>query len=256
MQWLKDFHGRVAGWTATGLDILCPPRCAACRRDLAPETPAPGRVPLCHGCRRLLSIDVPRCGRCGDAASSGDNPRCCRGRRVEWDGIVVLGGYGDELRDAVLRAKRPAGADLAAALAELLYDAHAEALAAWRIDTVVPVPMHWLRRAVRGVSAAEEMGRRLAACLGMPCRPLLRRHRRTTMQNMLPVEHRRANVRDAFRIRGRPGGRRVLLVDDVVTTGGTLAECRRTLMAAGAAAVYVAAAAKAERTQAAADPHR
>lgn len=162
---------------------------------------------------------------------------------------MVLGGYGDERRDAVLKAKRPTGDDLAAGLAELLHHRHVETLASWRIDAVVPVPMHWLRRAARGVSAAEEIGRRLAACLQVPCLALLQRHRRTTMQNMLPIEQRRANVRDAFRVRGRPAGRRILLVDDVVTTGGTVAECRRMLVAAGATAVYVAAVAKAERTR-------
>lgn len=208
-------------------------------------------MPLCRACGRLLSVDVPRCSRCGAVAAPTDDARCCSGRRADWDGIVVLGAYGDELRAAILRAKRPAGDDLAAGLADLLHRKHADTLSAWQIDAVVPVPMHWLRRAARGVSAADEIGRRLAACLRVPCLGMLHRHRRTTMQNMLPIERRRGNVRDAFRVRGRPSGRRILLVDDVVTTGGTLAECRRMLVAAGAAAVYVAAVAKAERGQAA-----
>jgi ComF family protein len=161
---------------------------------------------------------------------------------------VVLGGYGDDLRAAVLRAKRPGGEPVSAALGRLLARRHAATLDGWRCDAVVPVPMHWSRRAARGTSAAEEIARQLAADLGRPCLPLLRRTRATRMQNELPFEDRRANVRGAFRARRSAAGRRLLVVDDVVTTGGSLAECRRALVAAGAAAVLCAAAARAERS--------
>ena len=161
---------------------------------------------------------------------------------------MVLGGYGDELRTAVLRAKRPGAETVAAALGRLLVRRHRDVLAAWGCDVVVPVPMHWTRRMMRGTSAAEEIARQVAADLGLPCRRLLARVRATRMQNELPFEERPGNVRGAFRARRGTAGRRILLVDDVVTTGGTLAECRRALAAAGAAAVHAAAAARAERT--------
>ena len=109
--------------------------------------------------------------------------------------------------------------------------------------------MHWLRRSVRGTSAADEIARSLAARLRLPCRPLLQRWRATAMQNELPFEERRGNVRAAFRAGRGARGARVLVVDDVVTTGGTLAECRRVLGAAGATAVFATAVARAERSE-------
>jgi len=261
---------------AGGLDLVFPPRCAFCGIDLelaarqaagsgvpaaaaGQETVVVGiRLPICDACRRSLSAPRPRCGRCGEPAgwgASGESidagqtdiePACrhCRRSGPVCDGIVVLGAYTDELRGLVLRAKRPPGEPLAAALAALLVSVHGARLAAWGIDVVVPVPMHWRRRLMRGTSSADELARGVAAGLGRPRRRLLRRTRATRMQNELPVAERRGNVRGAFRCGGgfslaarTAAGRRLLLVDDVMTTGSTLAACREAALSAGAAAV-------------------
>jgi len=159
-----------------------------------------------------------------------------------------VGGYGDQLRCAVLRAKHPAGDGISRMLAELWVHKHHAALSEWGIDLIVPVPMHWLRRAVRGTNAADELARAIACFTGLPRQSALRRVRATVMQNQLPVSQRGGNVAAAFRCRQPLGGKTVLLVDDVVTTGATLEACGRALLAAGAGGVFAAAAAKADRS--------
>lgn len=260
MAWLEQVRRRAAGWAVGGLDLLCPPRCGLCGgepsgdHDGAAYGSSPG-VFVCRACERKLVEDRRRCLRCGSSCPpEGDCDRCRRGQAVG-EGLVVLGAYGEELREAVLRCKRPGAEAVAAAFGRLLVRRHRETLEAWACDAVVPVPMHWTRRMMRGATAAEEIAAQVAADLRLPCRRLLRRTRATRMQNELPFEERRGNVRGAFRSRRSTAGLRLLLVDDVVTTGGTLAECRDTLLAAGAAAVHAAAVARAERSVDTRDEH-
>lgn len=253
MAWLETLRRRAATWTVQGLDLLCPPRCGVCGAepdgdDAEVAADRPPGVVVCRGCERGLVDRDARCPRCAAPCPAGLDCDRCRRSRPAWDGLVVLGGYGDDLRATVLRAKRPGAEPVAAALGRLIVRRHRAALLAWRSDAVVPVPMHWSRRAFRGTSAAEEIALQVAADLGLPCRRLLRRTRATPMQNELPFAERPANVRGAFRPRGGVAGLRLLLVDDVVTTGGTLSACRHALAAAGAAAVHAVAAARAERS--------
>lgn len=205
----------------------------------------PRLTSICGACCRDFTADGDRCLRCGGHHGHG---RACRGVQhlTDWDGLAVLGGYADPLREAVLRCKRPSGELLAHGLGELLVAIHGATFASWKIDEVVPVPMHWSRRARRGTSAAEEVAQAIAAGLRVRCVRALCRHEPTRMQNELPVAERRANVRDAFAAKRRVDGRRLLLVDDVCTTGATLAACRHVLCKAGAVAVYAAVVARAE----------
>jgi len=249
--WGERLRRGAASWVGEGIDLLFPPRCALCRQDLPLADDGGGgdsiaAPELCVGCARDLSADGSRCMACGEPGA-GSSCRRCRGRCSDWDGIAVLAAYGDRLREAVLRCKRPTGDEVSRALSTLLVGRHRPTFAGWRIYGVVPVPMHWLRRMSRGTSAADEIARRVAGLLGVPFVRALSRQTATTMQNELPVNERRGNVATAFRLRRPVAGRRLLVVDDVVTTGSTLAACRRTLAADGAEAVYVAAIARADR---------
>lgn len=100
------------------------------------------------------------------------------------------------------------------------------------VDLVVPVPLHWTRRRQRGYNQAAVIAREVARALGAPCAErLLRRVRRTRSQAHLAGEAKAANVEGAFALRARrpPAAGHILLVDDVFTTGATLAACHRAL---------------------------
>jgi ComF family protein len=113
---------------------------------------------------------------------------------------------------------------------------------------VLPVPLHWQRQRQRGFNQAAEIARVLARATGWPLRPgLLRRIRPTREQSGLAAAIRRRNLRGAFAVAGPVAGRRVVLVDDVITTGATAAAAASALAAAGAAPIHVYAVARACR---------
>ncbi len=200
------------------LDVVYPPECAACGAAVR------ARESLCAPCWDTV-----------EPASSGG------------PGIHAPFAYGGQLQVALLRFKLVPRPDLARALGALLHPS-ARALGA-HADVVLPVPPHPRRLRERGFDHTLELAR--AADVGRPLRPLwLARTRDTPTQRGRSRRARAENVAGAFavpeRARSRLSGARVLLLDDVVTTGATVAECARTLRAAGARSVITLALALAE----------
>lgn len=110
----------------------------------------------------------------------------------------------------------------------------------WNIDMIVPVPLHTTRLRERGYNQSQLLGTHAAMMLGIPCCPdALKRTRQTTSQVTLTAEERLMNMQDAFLAEPHlVSQQNILLVDDVYTTGATLAACAQALLDAGAAAVY------------------
>jgi predicted amidophosphoribosyltransferase len=144
----------------------------------------------------------------------------------------------------VLRAKSATGEALARALADLLFDARSADWSARQWDVVVPVPHHWTQRAVQRQTASETIAQRLAERLCLPCdRRMLRKTRLTPPQAGTAPSLRRRQQRGAFAA-GGADGLRILVVDDVLTTGATADEISKALKKAGAASITVAVVAR------------
>jgi ComF family protein len=225
-----------------GLDLVFPPACGFCD---APLDGTPRGAALCCECRELLLDTRAYCPRCAASASPVARVAACvdcRDARLHFEQATRLGVYDGPLRTAVLRIKRPAERGLAVALGEWAAATLEERLVAWNPDAVVPIPMHWTRRMWRGANSAETLAERLAARLRIPMAAhILTRRRRTVPQASLAPGRRRANVRGAFRVRRNRDlpGSRLLVVDDIMTTGATVNEAAKTLVRAGAAAIHV-----------------
>ncbi len=116
-----------------------------------------------------------------------------------------------------------------------------------RFDAIVPMPLHWRRRWERGFNQAELLANEISRRWNVPVLRVVKRLRATVPQAGLTNAKRRANVRGVFKATRRLDGTRILLVDDVLTTGATAAACARALKRAGASRVAVLTLARTDR---------
>jgi len=230
------------------VDLVAPPVCAFCGNEV--DVPF-GEAMLCQRCRQDLSLraDTPRCTGCGKTLAPEFEGHCpdCHARRPRFDRLWTWGCYEGPLRRALLRLKKPGHEMLADALTSLFWRKNGDQIAQLPLDAVVPVPMHWSRRIVRGTNNAAVLAECLARRLKVRLESgLLVRRRNTNPHSGLTHRQRRINIRGALAVRRGYdlSAARILLVYDILTTGATCGEAARVMKASGTTWVGVGVVAK------------
>ena len=204
---------KISPWCFAAVNVMLPAECPGCRGE-----PGLNLARLCGQCRSLFQ-GLPRFVDVGAPVA----------------GAWALSVHKEAAASAVRWAKYRPDPLLIDALGTLLGEAAVGRLP--RVDSVVPVPVHRRRRLERGFDQGERLARGVAAALGRPMHRSLRRVRQRALAGTA-LTQRALLARGAFRC-GESVPRRVLLVDDVVTTGATARACCRELLSAGASRVWV-----------------
>ncbi len=223
---------RVLPWEliiGSALDWVFPPRCMVCNRV---------DTWLCDGCADQLPwITGPTCARCGLPIRQGILCTRCATTPPRLEGIHSALWFQDPLRQAIHRLKYRHGWKMAQPLGKLM--ARYWQNTALAVDLIVPVPLYPTRLLQRGYNQAALLAGEVGRQMGLPIdESALRRVRKTATQMRLKAAERQQNVQGAFHCpNGQVWERRILLVDDVCTTGATLEACADALRAAGAHSV-------------------
>ncbi len=227
------------------LDLFYPRTCLHCNRNLNHSR----ELCICKDCRKTISYTGnTHCVRCGAGlgiyTSSTLEEGCfaCKGKHLPFHAVTSVTHYKGAVRTLIHQFKYTRLKFLAPVLNDIV-TAHETLIdAVSTIDVIVPVPLHWLKKLRRGFNQSELLSRGIHRHFSIPMSTNnLCRVKNTDSQTHLTKSQRQVNIRDAFFVK-RPEafrGKRVLLVDDVLTTGVTVSECARKLKKAGAASVHV-----------------
>lgn len=219
--------------------LTIPGRCWLC--DLSLACPAWG---LCSGCIAAIPEPQPACPQCGLPALSSPLPcgRCLH-HPPSWDSLICVADFAPPLRGLIHDLKFNAQPGLAPALARLLLLKILRARGNGQLtlpDSLVSVPLHHRRALRRGYNQSGLLAAALSRWLSLPYSgATLARNRASQPQHSLSAHQRQANLKGAFSVEIPLTGLHIAIVDDVVTTGSTVAEIARLLKKQGAATVQV-----------------
>jgi ComF family protein len=238
---LRQFRGGLRAALRVALDVALPPLCPSCRAPLGDG------IGLCATCWSKLSlIEPPYCARLGIPFTYDPGPGLLSMEAIAdppaYDRARATVRYDDIARALVLSFKYGDRLDLAPMMGQWMARAGRELLA--NADALLPVPLHWRRLWARRFNQSAALAGAISGMSGVPVlHGALKRVRATPQQVGLSKTERADNVQGAFRVpaeeKANVAGRRLVLIDDVLTSGATVDTCARALLRAGAAHVDV-----------------
>ncbi len=233
------------------IHLLYPPVCPLCDSTL----PMGESGRLCDECRKkIVPISEPACFRCGRQLTDASAEYCrqCEKRSFRFKRGFSVFNYEGEAKELILKLKYKGRKDIARFFANEAFDIYGSRLLEYGFDAVIPVPIHKKRLVKRGYNQAQAIAEALAEKLNTEClEDMLVRNRQTEVQKSLSAGERFLNLMNAFSVnrdlaqiyackleKEKRTLKRVLLVDDIYTTGSTLECCTLALLDAGIREVY------------------
>ena len=221
------------------LDLLYPKHCPVCL-----DTLPPGKTLICPPCReKIRYVKSPVCYKCGKPLRDETKELCrnCRAKLPPFTESFAWAEYSSEyMRRMISRVKYHGECQLLDFPCEDMGRRYFDKVRKWAPEALIPVPVHETRRRERGYNQAEEMAERLSEIWKIPVdSKYLVRSEKTSAQKELGSTDRIKNLSGAFSVSGEKGKyKKVLLIDDIYTTGSTFSVCTGALLSAGVSQVY------------------
>lgn len=217
-------------YKCAGCGVECrDPVCAACQKRIRRIS-----EPFCKVCGRALPVGVFETEGCSDCGGEGSHYDLCRSALAYDEPVNGL------VKNFKFKRNIHCGKYLCGIMTSHINENQAFYECCYGADCIAPVPLYPVRRITRGFNQSDMIAVNLSRITGAPVKNILQRVRNTKQQSLLPKDQRTKNVKNAFRVRGGGAeGKKIVLVDDVVTTGATIIECSKTLKEAGAKEVVV-----------------
>lgn len=232
------------------MELFYPGKCIFCGRTIPMKSYRgiiQGRPydPLCERCRENIKdkyIEEPYCLKCGKQLESMSQEYCsdCKSLRHIYDRGLSVFKYQDDVKESIYRFKYKGCKGYGDFYGKQMAEKYSVIIRKWQPDVIVPVPIHKSRMKKRGYNQAELIGRTLSEKLNIPMDiNVLFRGKKTQPQKKLSKDIRIKNVEKAFKVSGNVVEyNKIILVDDIYTTGATIDACARILKQAGVREVW------------------
>lgn len=218
--------------------LIFPRRCPICDKILTFN----GKL-ICDKCKdKLIYINEPRCKKCGKQLIKYEDEYCydCKkGKHIYREGAAAFSHTGD-IKKSIYKIKYCNKREYVEFYTNELIKNYGKKIMSWNCDYIIPVPLHRKRQIRRGYNQAEIIAKIISKKTGIPIRTdILARVKNTKPQKELNDEDRKKNLENAFKIhKSIVKLKKIILVDDIYTTGSTIDACTKTLLRYGAVEVY------------------